>query len=115
MEQFATRTRELFLRCPTGREATIAEHACLKYSGRVGRSSAAKRFDEETVRLAVIAHIRHTETQYDSLLARGYERRDARALVEETVNHILNQWKASGQLRNKYNTERLLFHSLCQS
>jgi len=33
--------------------------------GRGGRSAAAKSFDEEAVRLAVIAHIRHRETDYD--------------------------------------------------
>src|SRR3970040_1035452 len=77
MERFAARVRELFPRCPPEREVIIAEHACLKYSGRVGRSAAAKSLDETAVRLAVIAHIRHTETQYDDLLARGYDRHDA--------------------------------------
>ena len=59
VERFAARVRELYPHCPAGRETTIAEHACLKYSGRVGRSAAAKQFDEEAVRLAVIAHVRH--------------------------------------------------------
>jgi hypothetical protein len=77
VERFAAGVRELFPSCPPGRETVIAEHACLKYSGRVGRSAAAKRFDEMAVRLAVRAHIRHTETEYDSLLARGHERGDA--------------------------------------
>ena len=79
--------------CPNGREMVIAEHACLKYSGRVGRSAAAKSLDETAVRLAVIAHIRHTETEYDTFLARGYERREARAQVEETINRVLAQWQ----------------------
>ena len=46
----------------------IAEHACLKYSDRIGRTASAKSLAEEAVDLAVIAHIRHTETQYDQLL-----------------------------------------------
>jgi len=94
VEQFAQRVRELFPACPAGREITIAEHACLKYSGRVGRSASAKSLDEEAVRLAVIAHIRHRETAYDELLARGYERWEARAEVEVVVSLILNRWKA---------------------
>ncbi len=43
VERFAQRVRELFPRCPGDAEHTIAEHACLKYSGRVGRSAAATR------------------------------------------------------------------------
>ena len=93
VEQFAGRVREMFPRCLSGREIAIAEHACLKYSGRVGRSAAAKRFDEEAVCLAVVAHIRHTETEYDTLLANGYDRWDARAQVEERVDRVMSQWQ----------------------
>ena len=52
IERFAARVRELYPRCPLGRETIIAEHACLKYSGRVGRTAAAKSFAEEAVDLA---------------------------------------------------------------
>ena len=38
--RFAARVRELYPSCPKGRETKIAEHACRKYSGRVGRSGA---------------------------------------------------------------------------
>lgn len=92
VDQFATRVKELFPKCPAGREREIAEHACLKYSGRIGRSASAKSLDEEAVRLAVIAHIRHTETKYDELLSRGYDRREARAEVEEDVHRVLQEW-----------------------
>jgi hypothetical protein len=95
VNRFEIRVRELFPHCPPGREVAIAEHACLKYSGRVGRSAAAKSFDENAVRLAVIAHIRHTETQYDDLLARGYERWEARAQVKKAVAQVLSGWEAS--------------------
>jgi hypothetical protein len=44
--EFAARVRERYPSCPPGRDVVIAEHACLKYSGRVGRSAAAKSFDE---------------------------------------------------------------------
>lgn len=95
LDRFAERVRELFPRCPAGGDVAIAEHACLKYSGRIGRSAAAKSLDENAVRLAVIAHIRHAETEYDELLARGYDRWDARAEVDEAVDQILTQWEAS--------------------
>ena len=94
VEQFAQRVRELFPACPAGREQIIAEHACLKYSGRVGRSASAKSFDEAAVRLAVIAYIRHRETNYDRLLVRGYDRREARAAVEAAVEEVLQRWGA---------------------
>ena len=95
VHRFAQRVRELFPRCPEGVEQAIAEHACLKYSGRVGRTAAAKTLDEEAVRLAVIAHIRHTATSYDALLAQGFERWEARAAVAGEVQAILFQWEFS--------------------
>jgi hypothetical protein len=45
---FAKRVRELFPNCPAGREQVIAEHACQKYSGRVGRSAQAKSLDDKS-------------------------------------------------------------------
>lgn len=93
VDRFAARVRDLLPRCPSGREVAIAEHACLKFSGRIGRSAAAKSFDENAVRLAVIAHIRHVETRYGDLLARGYERGEACAQVEDEVVQVLTQWE----------------------
>lgn len=94
IEQFARRVKELFPACPARREVAIAEHACLKYSGRVGRSASAKSLDDKAIRLAVIAHIRHKETDYDRLLANGFDRREARNLVEQTITQVLESWQA---------------------
>lgn len=93
IQAFANRVRELFPQIPSGRELQIAEHACRKYSGRVGRSAAAKTFDEQAVRLAVIAHIRHRETDYDELLGQGLPRYEARANVRARVDQISENWK----------------------
>jgi hypothetical protein len=93
IHDFANRVRELFPHSPKGREQEIAEHACRKYSGRVGRSAGAKSFDEEPVRLAVIAHIRHRETDYDELLGKGWPRHEARAHVRARVDQISDSWK----------------------
>ena len=92
--QFAGRVRELYPSCPAGRERTIAGHACRKYSGRVGRSAAAKTLDEAAVRLAVAAHVRHTETAYDDLLRRGGVRHAARRQVHGRVSEVLGQWES---------------------
>jgi hypothetical protein len=88
---FARCVREMFPYCPPGREMVIATHACQKYSGRVGRSSSAKALDESAVRVGVAAHVRHTETQYDDLLAQGWDRFDARASVESKVEEVLEK------------------------
>lgn len=95
VERFAKRVRGLFPQCPVGIEMVIAEHACLKYSGRIGRSAVAKSLDENAVRLAVVAHIRHKETQYDTLLGRGHDRWEARTQVAEAVDRVLANWEAA--------------------
>jgi hypothetical protein len=94
--RFAAAVRELYPACPPGRDQVIAQHACRKYSGRVGRSAAAKQFDADAVRLAVIAHVRHAETTYDELLSQGYERWLARAEVEGQVARVLARWASAG-------------------
>ena len=98
-DQFAARVRELFPGCPAGREREIAEHACLKYSGRVGRSAEAKRLDEEAVRLAAIAHVRHAETRYDMLLFTGNDRQAARLEVADAVAEVLAKWQCPSKGR----------------
>lgn len=54
---FAHRIGELFPHCPVAEQHEIAEHACEKYSGRVGRSAAAKELETTAVELAVRAHV----------------------------------------------------------
>ena len=93
IQAFAKHVREIFPHCPAGREQEIAEHACRKYSGRVGRSASAKSLDAAAVRLAVIAHIRHRETNYDELLGEGLYRGEARAIVRATVDEIFERWE----------------------
>jgi hypothetical protein len=100
VESFGLRVRELYPACPVEREKAIAEHACLKYSGRIGRSAAAKHFDERAVELTVIAHVRHTETRYDELLAGGHERSEAREHVEEEVLKTLARWEVDPDTRH---------------
>jgi hypothetical protein len=61
--------------------------------GRAGRSAAGKSLDEEAIQLAITAHVRHTETRYDELLAKGYERCESREQVEEEVLQVLAKWE----------------------
>jgi hypothetical protein len=92
--EFAQHVRRLYPGCDEAEATAIAEHACRKYSGRVGRSAAARRFDEEALDLAVRAHVRHTHTEYDRLLGAGYERHEARARVSDRIERVLDQWSA---------------------
>jgi hypothetical protein len=93
VEAFARRIGELFPGCPSADRIEIAEHACRKYSGRVGRSAAAKALLEDAVALAVRAHVRHVHTPYDSVLARGWDRADARHEVAGAVEERLEAWR----------------------
>jgi len=47
------------------------------------------------IMLAGAAHVRHAETNYDELLAAGWEREDGRAEVQERVRQVLNEWQTS--------------------
>ena len=93
VEQFARRVGELFPGCPGDEQQAIAEHACQKHSGRVGRSAAAKELEAEAVELAVRAHVRHVHTRYDELLSRGISRDEARSRVAGFVTKRLEQWE----------------------
>lgn len=48
-----------------------------------------------SVWLATIAHIRHQHTEYDRLLAEGYDRDAARHFVVDDINRVLTRWRAS--------------------
>jgi hypothetical protein len=92
VERFAEEVRRRYPTCPEGRERPIAEHACRKYSDRIGRTAAAKSFDGKAIDLAVLAHIRHTETEYDRLLTQGTDRHEARSMVAGLVEDIVRRW-----------------------
>lgn len=96
VEEFGRKIRESYPNCPGGTARSIAEHACRKYSGRVGRSAAAKEFDETMIELAVRAHIRHRHTKYDRLLAQGWDRGEARRAVFDEVEEVIRAWSDSG-------------------
>ncbi len=81
-------------RCPPEEARGIAEHAGRRNSGRVGRSAAGRALEPTAVDLAVIAHIRHTHTNYDELLMGGTQRLEARSMVREQIDACLERWKS---------------------
>jgi hypothetical protein len=92
----ALRILELFPRCPPEEARAIAEHATERSSGRIGRTSAGRRLDEESVRLAVIASIRHRHTHYDEILMQSADRAWARSQVRDAIDEILDAWGPAG-------------------
>ena len=91
---FAERILALFPGCLGERATAIARHAVTRGSGRVGRSAAGRAVADEAVTLAVIASARHEDTRYDQLLMSGVSREEARALVRNAVDAVLDRWRA---------------------
>ncbi|KAA1245334.1 DUF2293 domain-containing protein [Aquimarina sp. RZ0] len=90
---FAMAIRNRYPGCPKDREFEIAMHACEKYSGRVGRTADAKKFDSKMIDLAVEAHIRHEETNYDDQFGKGKGKKQIRAAIKPDISSIMKQWK----------------------
>lgn len=90
---FAQAIRKEYPNCPANRETAIAQHACEKHSGRVGRTANAKIFDKKMIDLAVEAHVRHTETNYDSQFGKGKRKREIRSNVSFDIQRVLRSWK----------------------
>jgi hypothetical protein len=64
----------------------------------VGRSAAAKQFDSQAIRLAVIAHIRHRHTNYDELLMDSGDRQLAREQVRARIEEVVASWEQNERL-----------------
>ncbi|WP_410663205.1 DUF2293 domain-containing protein [Amycolatopsis sp. lyj-84] len=92
--RFFAAITEMFPGCPPERARAIAEHAGLRGSGRVGRSAAGRELAERAVFLAVVASIRHLDTDYDDLLMAGVERQAARDRIHSTIETVLDRWRS---------------------
>ncbi len=45
--------------------------------------------------IATVTHVRHVHTEYDQLLAEGYDRDSARHFVLDPINEVLTSWRAT--------------------
>lgn len=95
-QQMQARLIELFPGCPEKDAARIAAHTSERNSGRVGRSAAGRNLDEEALRLAAVAYVRHRYTNYDELLMQGMERALARQCVRDEIESVLSRWEKDG-------------------
>ena len=91
--RMAESIRQMFPGCPPEEAKAIAAHTSIRGSGRVGRTSAGRALEEEALRAAVIAAIRHTHTKYDRLLMKGFDRMDARDAVRDDIDRVLESWR----------------------
>ena len=64
----------------------------------VGRTVAAKKLDKQAVRFAVVAHIRHTKTNYDDLITSLVERSKARTRGADVVAEVQKLWEFGSSL-----------------
>lgn len=91
--RMAESIRQAFPGCPPEEAQTIAAHTSVRGSGRVGRTASGRALDEEALRAAVVAAIRHRHTKYDHLLMRGIGRMDARGAVRDDIDRVLECWR----------------------
>ncbi len=96
---------ELFPGCPLEEARAIAAHTAARGSGRVGRSSAGRALEQEALRAAVIAGIRHNHTRYERLLMSGWSRIDARDAVRDVIDRIVESWRFPPGRRKSTTTE----------
>jgi hypothetical protein len=55
--------------------------------------------------IATVAHVRHEHTDYDELLADGYDRDAARFFVVDRINAVLTSWRATRLLEPEEDEE----------
>ncbi|MGY4653754.1 DUF2293 domain-containing protein [Mycobacterium sp. URHB0021] len=91
--EFAAAIREQIPGRPADRAPAIALHAATRSSGRVRRGAAGRSLDPDAV-LAVVALVRHVDTDYDLLMS-GLDRESARAPVHTRVEDIVTAWRDS--------------------
>ena len=48
--------------------------------------------------LSLVAYVRHTYTEYDDLLAEGYDAESARHFVMDDINEVLAEWGCRKQV-----------------
>jgi hypothetical protein len=83
----------IFPGCPKARAEAIATHTGDRNSGRIGRTAAGRALDPAAITLAVVAAVRHGDTDYDDLLMAGIDRAEARDQVRANVDEVLDRWR----------------------
>lgn len=88
IEDLESALRLLAPRMPRHEFGAVIDHA---------RSSPGLRHaaPENAAWLSLVAYIRHRLTDYDDLLAEGYDADSARFFVRDAIDEVLAQWGAA--------------------
>lgn len=86
-ERLEEALRHLAPRIPRHEFQAVVDHAL----DSAGLRTAAP---EAAAWLSLVAYIRHALTEYDALLAEGYDSGSARFFVVEPMNEVLEGWGA---------------------
>ena len=89
----ADHVRRLFPGIPDARADAIAAHTGQRGSGRVGQTAAGRALADDPIISAVVASVRHEDTDYDQLLMSGVPRTDARERVRADIDRVLDGWR----------------------
>ncbi|KKY32155.1 hypothetical protein UCDDA912_g07889 [Diaporthe ampelina] len=92
---FQKEIMKIFPKIPPDALRNVSRIALQKGKGKVGR--VGKLNVQRRARLAVWAHVRHCETDYDVLLRNGVPREDARHRVEAKIKEVCKVWGSGSQ------------------
>ena len=77
--------RNLAPRIPRHEFAAVVEHA-------LDSAGLRKASPETAAWLSLVAYVRHVFTDYDALLAEGYDADSARFFVVDEIDEVLGRW-----------------------
>src|SRR5207253_10432814 len=80
--------RQMFPRCPPEEARAIAAQTSVRGSGRVGRTASGRALEEEALRAAVVAAIRHRHTKYDRPLMKGLAATETKQTVRDAMDDV---------------------------
>ncbi len=89
--EIETALRRLAPRIPPHEFGAVVDHAV---DSRGLRTSAP----ETAAWLSLVAYVRHAFTEYDDLLAQGYDQDSARFFVSGEIETVLAQWGVARRL-----------------
>jgi hypothetical protein len=84
----------------------IADHERLAILDHAMHSRGLRTASPETAAwLSMVAYIRHQLTEYDELLAQGYDSQSARFFVLDDINALLEEWKVRRRIEAEDSAE----------
>ncbi|KAL5411679.1 hypothetical protein PMIN03_004718 [Paraphaeosphaeria minitans] len=90
IRQAAAELDSQFSKIPEQDRELVLKHGFKKHSGRVGRTNLIPL--ARKVLYAVVAHIRHRHTNYDTLLDGGMSRDAAKKTIKKKLQETLRRW-----------------------